>query len=260
VEILEGYRRRDNGSVRVLGLDPATDAATLRHRVGVMPQQGGVYPQLRPLEALRLFASFYRSPRDPEELIREVGLEDSLGQRYRYLSGGQQQRLSLALALVGSPQLVFLDEPTTGMDPRARRSTWETVRGLKASGVTVVITTHLMDEAEQLADDVLIINHGRVVVRGSPDSLMAATGGALVRFRTSAGLDLARLQSRVHLPIRSSGGNGYVLEKPPSPALIAALTSALEEQNALLTELRVGNPSLEEAFLELTRSETADAV
>jgi ABC-2 type transport system ATP-binding protein len=258
VEILEGYRRRDGGSVRVLDLDPATDAARLRHRVGVMPQQGGVYPQLRPLEALRLFASFYRRPRDPEELIREVGLDDALDQRYRYLSGGQQQRLSLALTLIGRPDLVFLDEPTTGMDPRARRSTWETIRGLKADGVTVVITTHLMDEAEQLADDVLIINHGRVVVRGTPDSLMAATGGALVRFRTSAALDLPRLQSRLGLPIRPTGQQGYVLEEQPSPALISALTKALEDQNVLLSELRVGNPSLEDAFLELTRSAAAD--
>ena len=259
VEILEGYRHLDAGTVRVLDLDPTIDAALLRHRVGVMPQQGGIYPQLRPLEALRLFASFYRAPRDPDELIREVGLEDALGQRYRYLSGGQQQRLSLALALIGRPELVFLDEPTTGMHPRARRSTWETIRNLKSAGVTVVITTHLMDEAEQLADDVLIINHGRVVVRGTPDSLMAATGGALVRFRTGAMVDVDRLQSRLGLPIQSTGRNGYVLAEQPSPALISALTSALQEQHVLLSELRVGNPSLEEAFLELTRSDAEPA-
>jgi ABC-2 type transport system ATP-binding protein len=255
VEILEGYRKRDRGSVRILGRDPASDSAELRHRVGVMPQQGGVYPQLRPMEALRLFASFYNNPRDPEELIQEVGLGDSLNQRYRYLSGGQQQRLSLALALIGRPELVFLDEPTTGMDPLARRATWATIRNLRDDGVTVVITTHLMDEAEQLADDVLIINHGRVVVRGTPDSLMAATGGALLRFRTNATLDLPRLSSRVGQEVRASERNGYLIETEPSPALVVALASGLAEQHALISELRVGNPSLEEAFLELTRAE-----
>jgi ABC-2 type transport system ATP-binding protein len=226
-----------------------------------MPQQGGVYPQLRPLEALRLFASFYHAPRDPEELIREVGLDDSLGQRYRYLSGGQQQRLSLALALIGRPELVFLDEPTTGMDPQARRATWEIIRRLKVDGVTVVMTTHLMDEAEQLADDVLIVNHGRVVVRGTPDSLMAATGGAYLRFRVGGALDMNRLQLQLgrHITIRATGRTGYVIEQEPTPALISALAGALEEQNALLAELRVGNPSLEEAFLELTRSAAGDA-
>jgi ABC-2 type transport system ATP-binding protein len=255
VEILEGYRQRDGGRVSVLGLDPARDAARLRHRVGVMPQQGGIYPQLRPLEALRLFASFYSSPRDPEELIRAVGLQDSLRQRYRYLSGGQQQRLSLAIALIGQPELVFLDEPTTGMDPQARRSTWEMIRGLKSAGVTVVITTHLMDEAEQLADDVVIVNHGRVLVRGTPHSLMAATGGAQVRFRTNQALDVNRLQERMGLPVRSENRSGFVIEQEPSPAVISALAVALEEQHILLSELRVGNPSLEEAFLELTGPE-----
>jgi len=255
VEILEGYRQRDGGSVSVLDLDPAKDAARLRHRVGVMPQQGGIYPQLRPLEALRLFASFYSSPRDPEELVRAVGLEDSLGQRYRYLSGGQQQRLSLAIALIGRPELVFLDEPTTGMDPQARRSTWEMIRGLKSAGVTVVITTHLMDEAEQLADDVVIINHGRVLVRGTPHSLMAATGGAQVRFRTNRAPDVNRLQERMGLPVRSENRSSFVIEQEPSPAVISALAVALDEQHILLSELRVGNPSLEEAFLELTGPE-----
>ena len=259
VEILEGYRQRDGGSVSVLDLDPARDAARLRHRVGVMPQQGGIYPQLRPLEALRLFASFYSAPRDPEELVRAVGLEDSLGQRYRYLSGGQQQRLSLAIALIGRPELVFLDEPTTGMDPQARRSTWEMIRGLKSAGVTVVITTHLMDEAEQLADDVVIVNHGRVLVRGTPHSLMAATGGAQVRFRTNRALDVNRLQERMGLPVRSENRSGFVIEQEPSPEVISALAVALEEQHILLSELRVGNPSLEEAFLELTGPEAAPA-
>jgi ABC-2 type transport system ATP-binding protein len=222
-----------------------------------MPQQGGIYPQLRPLEALRLFASFYRNPRDPEELVEEVGLGNSLRQRYRYLSGGQQQRLSLALALVGRPELVFLDEPTTGMDPQARRATWNTIRKLRDGGVTVVMTTHFMDEAEQLADDVLIINHGAVVVRGSPESLMAATGGAQLRFRTVANLNLPQLSARVGHEVGSLERNSYVIQSTPSPELISALTSGLEEQHALLSELRVGNPSLEEAFLELTRNEIA---
>lgn len=259
IEILEGYLRRDAGIVRVLGMDPSGDVGVLRERVGVMPQNAGVYPQLRPREALQLFASFYASPRDPDELIQTVGLEDARQTRYRYLSGGQQQRLSLALALVGRPTLVFLDEPTTGMDPQARRSTWELIRGLKRDGVTVVITTHLMDEAEQLADDVAIINGGQLVSQGSPSTLMAQTGTSQIRFRTHTPIDTMLLGRALGAPVRESEGQGYLIEAGPSPSLVAALASTLARQQILLTELRVGNPTLEETFLELTRATEIDA-
>src|SRR5215471_17467917 len=168
VETLEGYRTADRGSVRVLGLDPIADGAALRPRIGVMLQEGGLYPGVRPLEALRLFASYYDDPDDPERLLQLVGLDDSRHTLVRRMSGGQQQRLSLALALVGRPALVFLDEPTAGMDPHARATTWTMIRELRDHGATVVLTTHAMDEAEHLCDRVGIIDHGRLVACDSP--------------------------------------------------------------------------------------------
>src|SRR5690242_12264764 len=168
VETLEGYREPDAGTVRVLGLDPWRDGSRLRPRVGVMLQEGGLYPGVKPLEALRLFAAYYDDPDDPERLLDLVGLREAQETMVRRLSGGQTQRLSLALALIGRPQLVFLDEPTAGMDPRARATTWQLIRDLRTSGVTVVLTTHAMDEAEHLCDRLAIVDHGRIVASGSP--------------------------------------------------------------------------------------------
>ena len=168
VEILEGYRQPDQGTVRVLGLDPVRDGAKVRPRIGVMLQEGGLYPGIRPLEALRLFASYYDDPDDPDRLLDLVGLREAEHTMVRRMSGGQQQRLSLALALIGRPELVFLDEPTAGMDPHARATTWRLVRELRDHGVTVVLTTHGMDEAEQLCDRVAIVDHGRLVACGTP--------------------------------------------------------------------------------------------
>src|SRR5688572_30534071 len=191
VEILEGYRAPSDGRVRVLGLDPIRDAGRLKPRIGVMLQDGGVAPSMRPLEALELFASFYASPTEPRALLSLVGLDDVVGTRYRALSGGQKQRLSLALALVGRPELVFLDEPTAGMDPQARRSTWEIVRTLKRAGVTVMLTTHFMEEAEHLADRVAIVDGGRLVALDAPAALGQAGGPPHeLRFRAPAGLPL----------------------------------------------------------------------
>ena len=170
VEMLEGYRRADGGTVRVLGLDPVDDGAALRPRIGVMLQEGGLYPGLRPLEVLRLFAAFYENPEQPEALLERVGLLDQRRTIVRRLSGGQKQRLSLACALVGRPELVFLDEPTAGMDPQARATTWELVRDLRARGTTIMLTTHLLDEAEQLCDRVAIIVAGKVAALGTPAS------------------------------------------------------------------------------------------
>ncbi|HLJ80766.1 MAG TPA: ABC transporter ATP-binding protein, partial [Ktedonobacterales bacterium] len=157
VEILEGYRAADGGSARVLGLDPLRDGQKLKPRIGVMLQQDGVYPDLRPPEVLGLFAQFFMAPEDPEELLRLVGLTEAAKTRCRQLSGGQKRRLALALALVGRPELVFLDEPTTGMDPQARRATWDIILKLKERGATILLTTHFMDEAERLADRIAIL-------------------------------------------------------------------------------------------------------
>ncbi|HEY1738399.1 MAG TPA: ABC transporter ATP-binding protein, partial [Acidimicrobiia bacterium] len=175
VEMLEGYRRADGGTVRVLGLDPVDDGAALRPRIGVMLQEGGLYPGLRPLEVLRLFAAFYEQPEQPEVLLERVGLLDQRRTIVRRLSGGQKQRLSLACALVGRPELVFLDEPTAGMDPQARAVTWELVRDLRAHGTTIMLTTHLLDEAEQLCDRVAIIVAGKVAALGTPRELMSSS-------------------------------------------------------------------------------------
>src|SRR3954447_5094743 len=176
VEILEGYRQPSDGQVRVLGLDPVQDAQRLKPRIGVMLQDGGVANAVRPLEALELFASFFANPADPRALLKLVGLEDAARTRYRALSGGQKQRLSLAMALVGRPELVFLDEPTAGMDPQARRATWEIVRSLKRDGVTVLLTTHFMEEAEQLADRVAIVDGGKLGALDAPAALGQAAG------------------------------------------------------------------------------------
>jgi ABC-2 type transport system ATP-binding protein len=176
VETCEGFRTPDSGSVRVLGLDPVRDHAALAPRVGVMLQSGGVYPGAYPLEMLRLFASFHADPLPPESLLDRLGLGGSVRTTYRRLSGGQQQRLSLALAVVGRPEVAFLDEPTAGLDPQARHATWDLVRELRTDGVTVVLTTHAMDEAEALADDVVIVDRGRVVAAGTPAELTAGGG------------------------------------------------------------------------------------
>jgi ABC-2 type transport system ATP-binding protein len=171
VEMCEGYRRPDSGTVRVLGLDPVADARRLRPRVGVMLQGGGGYPGAKAGEMLRLLAAYAAEPLDPAELLDRLGLSSSAGTAYKRLSGGQKQRLSLAMAVVARPELVFLDEPTAGLDPQARHATWDVVRQLRADGVTVVLTTHYMEEAERLADQVVVVDGGRVVALGSPADL-----------------------------------------------------------------------------------------
>lgn len=254
VEILEGYRPPTSGQVRVLGLDPIADARQLQPRIGVMLQDGGVAPSMRPLEALQLFASFFATPADPRQLLQLVGLEEAASTRYRALSGGQKQRLSLGLALVGRPELVFLDEPTAGMDPQARRATWEIVRSLKRNGVTVMLTTHFMEEAEQLADRVAIIDAGRLVALDAPSAL-GKSGGPPdeLRFRAEAGLPITELATRLGgLEIGEERPGEYRVEGAIVPSLVAAVTSWLAEHGALLIELHVGRQSLEDVYLRLT--------
>lgn len=259
IETLEGYRKPDSGSVRVLGLDPIREAKALKARIGVMLQQDGLYPGLTAREALRLFASYYRQPQNVDALLERVGLDAASKTRCRRLSGGQKRRLALAIALVGKPSLVFLDEPTAGMDPQARLATWEIIRDLKRAGTTMLLTTHLMDEAERLADRVAIIDHGRLVALDTPGGLTGTQNATVVRFVAPAGLDTTQLAA---LPSASKADEirpgSYLLETADAPTLVAELSAWLRDQHITLTELRVGHGSLEDLFLKLTGTEVKD--
>jgi ABC-2 type transport system ATP-binding protein len=253
VEILEGYRSADEGSVRVLGLDPRREHRRLMPRVGIMLQQGGTYPQITPREALRLFAAFYPDPHDPDALLEQVDLGRAAGTRFRQLSGGEKQRLALAMALVGRPELVFLDEPTASMDAQARRATWTMLSGLRAAGTTVVLTTHFIEEAERLADRVAIMVGGRLVAIGAPDTLRRQVEQG-VRVVTTPSVEPAMLAAGLGLSAEqvARDGDGLVVRAEPTPRLIAALSGWLAERDVLLKELRAGGGSLEQAFLEIT--------
>jgi ABC-2 type transport system ATP-binding protein len=220
-----------------------------------MLQEGGLYPGVRPLEALQLFASYYDEPDDPERLLRLVGLDDSRQTLVRRMSGGQQQRLSLALALVGKPALVFLDEPTAGMDPHARATTWTMIRDMRDHGTTVVLTTHAMDEAEHLCDRVAIIDHGRLVACDTPKELTTHAAADETTFTTVGGLPVDALAARLGLAtgmVREVRPGDYLVDTPATPALLAAVTAWLADQGALVSELRAGRRSLEDVFLRLT--------
>ncbi len=260
VETLEGYRPPDGGTVLVLGLDPIRDRRRLTPRIGVMLQEGGLYPGIRPLEALRLFAAYYADHENPEALLDLVGLQPVARKLVRRLSGGQRQRLSLALALVGKPDIVFLDEPTAGMDPHARLTTWEVVGGLKERGATVILTTHAMDEAERLCDRVAIIDGGRLVALGTPGDLTRSAGGGETRFTAAPGLDTAGLAAALLLApaaVAEPKPGEYVVHAAPSPELVAALTAWLRDQGVALGDLRAGRRSLEEVFLQVTSEPSA---
>jgi ABC-2 type transport system ATP-binding protein len=255
VETLEGYREPDAGTARVMGLDPVRDRRALTPRMGVMLQEGGLYPGIRPLEALRLFAAYYPDSESPSSLLDLVGLRPVAGTLVRRLSGGQKQRLSLALALVGKPEVVFLDEPTAGMDPHARLTTWEVIAGLKDRGATVILTTHAMDEAERLCDRVAIIDGGRLVALGTPGDLTRSAGGGETRFTAAPGLDTAGLAGALLLApaaVFESKLGEYVVQAAPSPELVAALTAWLRDHGVALGDLRAGRRSLEEVFLQVT--------
>ena len=256
VEILEGYRTADAGQVRVLGLDPVRDGAQLRPRIGVMLQEGGLYPGLKPPELLRLFAAFFDDPEDTDALLDVVGLGDAAKTMVRRLSGGQRQRLSLALALVGKPEVVFLDEPTAGMDPHARATTWRLIRDLADRGVTVMLTTHAMDEAEHLCDRVAIVDHGRIVAEGAPADLTRSIERDEVGFVSEPGLAVDALAAALGLPagsgVREPRPGEYVVTAAGSPALVADLAILMRDQGHQIDELRTGRRSLEEVFLRLT--------
>jgi ABC-2 type transport system ATP-binding protein len=233
---LEGYRQRSAGEVSVLGHDPAARELSLRKRIGIVLQSSGIYSQLTPREALRHWASFYPQPRDVEEVLSLMGLQEKAGVRTRKLSGGQLRRLDFALALVGDPELIFLDEPTTGFDPQARRAAWETIRSLRSLGKTILLTTHYLDEAQALADRVAIVKDGRVLAIGPPRELNAHPPGA----------------AHYTVAYRNASGELVEVQTDDPTRTLHELTSDALARGERLDELNVGRPSLEDVYLELT--------
>jgi ABC-2 type transport system ATP-binding protein len=232
IEILEGYRARDGGTVEVLGEDPWRSGTPWRERVGVMLQSSSLYPNLTVRESLATFAGYYASPRDPADVIEIVELAEKANARVRTLSGGQQRRLDLGLALVGDPELIFLDEPTTGFDPGARRTAWKTIANLRELGKTILLTTHYLDEAEQLADRVAVLAQGRIVASGAPAELTGAVPATEIRYREN--------------------GREVVLETDEPTRVLNELTGQALADNRELEGLVVRRPSLEEVYLSLT--------
>ena len=232
IEILEGYRARDSGTVEVLGEDPERSGTAWRERVGVMLQSSSLYPNLTVRESLQTFAGYYARPRDPGDVIEIVELGEKANARVRTLSGGQQRRLDLGLALIGDPELIFLDEPTTGFDPGARRTAWQTIANLRELGKTILLTTHYLDEAEQLADRVAVLREGRIVTVGRPSEL---TGGAVeteIRYREN--------------------GESVVVRTAEPTRVLHELTAEAVAAGRELEELTVRRPTLEDVYLSLT--------
>ncbi|MCV7153094.1 ABC transporter ATP-binding protein [Mycolicibacterium pyrenivorans] len=257
VEMCEGFLKPDEGRIEILGLDPVVDNAEVRARVGVMLQGGGAYPAARAGEMLDLVASYAADPLDPKWLLDTLGLAESARTTYRRLSGGQQQRLALACAVVGRPELVFLDEPTAGMDAHARIVVWELIDALRRDGVTVVLTTHQLTEAEELADRILIIDHGVAVATGTPAELMRSGAENQLRFRAPRMLDLTLLVSALPEDYRAAetAPGEYLVEGHIDPQVLATVTAWCARLDVLATDMRVEKRSLEDVFLELTGRE-----
>ena len=257
VEMCEGFVTPDSGSIEILGLDPVTDNARLRERIGVMLQGGGGYPAARAGEMLALVAAYSADPLDPGWLMETLGLTDAARTTYRRLSGGQQQRLALACAVVGRPELVFLDEPTAGMDAHARIVVWDLIDGLRRDGVTVVLTTHQLTEAEQLADHLVIIDHGVAVAKGTPAELMGRGAENQLRFSAPPKLDLTLLISALpedYLATEIAPGE-YLVEGRIDPQVLATVTAWCARLDVLTTDMRVEQRSLEDVFLDITGRE-----
>jgi ABC-2 type transport system ATP-binding protein len=235
VEILEGYRERDEGSVQVLGTDPARAGSEFRERIGIVLQSSAVYPLLSAREILELFAGYYESARNVGEVIELVGLGEKSEARVRTLSGGQLRRLDLALALIGDPELIFLDEPTTGFDPAARRQAWETIRDLRALGKSILLTTHYMEEAQTLADRLAILRDGRIVATGSPRELLSGAAGVEIRYRRD--------------------GEELVIATDEPTRVLHELTGQALAEGFELEGIEVRRRSLEDLYLELMREE-----
>jgi ABC-2 type transport system ATP-binding protein len=252
VEILEGYRPRNDGEVSVLGVDPQKADRDWRQRVGFVLQECRLVPELTPREAVEQYAGYYASPRGVDETVELVGLADKADVRTSKLSGGQQRRLDVALALIGDPELLFLDEPTTGFDPSARRQAWEVIGGLRGLGKTVFLTTHYMDEAQALADRVAIITAGRIVASGSPESLVdRGVPQTEIQFRLPDGVAASDLPGELGAAARVDAGLVTMNVADPVPAL-RELTTWAGNRGVGLPGLTVGAPSLEDVYLELT--------
>lgn len=259
VEILEGYRRRDAGEVRVLGMDPQAGGRPFRERIGIVLQEAGFEENFTPRELIRLHAGYFPRPRAVDDVIRLTGLTEKADARVRTLSGGQRRRLDLALGIVGNPEMIFLDEPTTGFDPSARRNAWELVDGLRDLGATILLTTHYLDEAEHLADRVVIIDHGRVVASGTPAELSAAAGGAtVISFRLPTGVASADLpavggEHRV-------AGNVVEVRTTSATADVATLSAWAVGRGLEFEDLTLARPSLEDVYLDLVGRGTQEEV
>ena len=236
IEILEGYRERDAGEVEVLGADPATTDLDWRGRIGVVLQSSAMYENLTVAEHLAQFAGYYEYPRPVDEVIGPIGLDEKRDTRARRLSGGQRRRLDLGLALIGDPELIFLDEPTTGFDPGARRRAWDTIRSLRELGKTILLTTHYLDEVEQLADRVAVLREGRIVASGTVLELVGSAPATEIRYRRN--------------------GEVVVLETDEPTRVLHELTEAAIQRGEELEGLEVRRPSLEEVYLSLTQAET----
>ncbi|HET6818136.1 MAG TPA: ABC transporter ATP-binding protein [Mycobacteriales bacterium] len=260
VDICAGLRTADGGSVKVLGLDPRRDVSALRARVGVMPQTGGsgaagVYPSVRPREVLRLFASFHAHPHDPDALLQRLDLTSVADTAWRRLSGGEQQRLSLALALVGRPELLFLDEPTAALDVAGRHAVWALLEELRDNGTTIVVTTHALDEAQRHAEHVVVIDHGRVLAAGRPADLLAAgRQERQLTFDAPPGLPVDELASALPpaASVTEARPGHYVVAADVDPALVAAVTGWCASRGVLAEQLSTGGGSLEDLYLALT--------
>lgn len=255
VETLEGFRTPTAGTVRVAGLDPVADHDRLMIRLGVMLQSCRLYSAIRPIEALRLFAAYYPAAEDPTALLRRVGLEQRATTAWRKLSGGEQQRLALALALVGRPEVVVLDEPTAGLDVEGRLLVRAIVAELRADGVCVLLTSHELGEVERMADRVAIIDGGRLLTVGTPAALAEGSRRQEIRFSAPPALDVEALAEHLGAAVTRPAPGSFVVDMAPTPRNVARLTSWLAERDLPIADLHTGAASLEEVFLRLTGGE-----
>ncbi|WP_276908174.1 ABC transporter ATP-binding protein [Corynebacterium riegelii] len=258
LDMCEGFSKPTSGTINVLGLNPATQPQAVRERIGIMLQGGGSYSGTTVREMLNLAASYNVNPHDPDWLLELLGLQGAAKTTYRRLSGGQQQRLSLALAIIGRPELVFLDEPTAGMDAQSRMAVWDIVDALRRDGTTVILTTHLMDEAESLADYVVIVDRGQVVAQGTPAELTEHQDFPVVSFATTENLDLDALNASLHsfnLRAEQSRQMQYRILGEACPAVISAVATEAARQDVLIRNLRVAHRTLEDVFLDITGRE-----
>ncbi len=255
IEAIEGYRKIAKGTVRVLGMDPVREHRELVKKIGVMLQVGGIYPRMNPRQALDLYAGFYENPVPVDEVITLAALGSAQKTPYRFLSGGEKQRLALALALIGRPSVLFLDEPTAGVDAAGKQQIRTAVADMARNGVAVLLTTHELNEAERLADNVAVVDEGRIVAEGTPSELRERFGKQTVAFRTSAAIDVASFSQRLGLSVTAMGDNRYKLGEEAPASVVGSITTLLAEDGVDLIEMNAGRGSLEDVFLEITNGE-----